>query len=174
MYSFIVQSLILLLTISATFQADNTVLCFQAAAILKCPSKSCSAIGYVRNEVSYPSDCFVIGKDPGFNSKYYRINLLDGGYGYSVATWIPQDEHLLATILHPQLKHFDKNLTDKTRAMQLLQNEIEKHANRNKLCSFSSTSNSSSCTPIILSLPACSSEQTTTETKKESPIFMFR
>ncbi|CAF4410835.1 unnamed protein product [Rotaria socialis] len=92
----------------------------------------------------------------------------------SVATWIPQDEHLLATILHPQLKHFDKNLTDKTRAMQLLQNEIEKHANRNKLCSFSSTSNSSSCTPIILSLPACSSEQTTTETKKESPIFMFR
>ncbi|CAF2066546.1 unnamed protein product [Rotaria magnacalcarata] len=82
MYSPIVHSLILLLTISATLQADNTVLCLRPAAILKCPSKSCGAVGYVRNEVQYPSDCFVIGKDPGLNSKYFRINLVDGGYGY--------------------------------------------------------------------------------------------
>ncbi|CAF1609617.1 unnamed protein product, partial [Rotaria magnacalcarata] len=82
MYSPIVHSLILLVTISATLQADNTVLCLRPAAILKCPSKSCGAVGYVRNEVQHPSDCFVIGKDPGLNSKYFRINLVDGGYGY--------------------------------------------------------------------------------------------
>ncbi|CAM4753206.1 unnamed protein product [Rotaria magnacalcarata] len=74
----------------------------------------------------------------------------------------------IATILHPQLTHFDKTPADKTRAMQLLQNEIVKRANQNKLSSFSSTSNSSSCTPIILSLPTSSSEQTATETKKKS------
>ncbi|CAF1550278.1 unnamed protein product [Rotaria sordida] len=34
--------------------------------------------------------------------------------------WIPQDEHLLATILHPQLKHFGKNPSDKIRAIKNL------------------------------------------------------
>ncbi|CAF3325670.1 unnamed protein product [Rotaria sp. Silwood2] len=70
-------------------------------------------------------------------------------------TWILQDEHLLATILHPQIKHFDKNPSDKSRAMQLLQNEIEKCTKTNQ----SSSSNLSSCAPVMMFLPTSSSEE---------------
>ncbi|CAF1153158.1 unnamed protein product [Rotaria magnacalcarata] len=81
MNSTFVQTLLLLLIISAACQA-GTVACYQSTALLKCPSKTCVAIGNVRNDKIYPSDCFVIGKDPGLNSKYFRINLTGGGYGY--------------------------------------------------------------------------------------------
>ncbi|CAF3119542.1 unnamed protein product [Rotaria socialis] len=81
MNSIFVPSLLLLLIISATCQAGR-VSCYQSAILLKCPSKTCAAIGNVRNDESYPSDCFAIGKDPGPNSKYFRINLHAGGYGY--------------------------------------------------------------------------------------------
>ncbi|CAF1306456.1 unnamed protein product [Rotaria sordida] len=60
--------------------------------------------------------------------------------------WIPQDEHLLATILHPQLKHFDKNPSHKSRAMQVLQKEIHKRTTANS----SSSSFDSSSTPITI------------------------
>lgn len=41
--------------------------------------------------------------------------------------WIPQDEHYLATILHPNLKHFQMGVPgDKEKAVQILRDEIEK------------------------------------------------
>ncbi|CAF4470838.1 unnamed protein product [Rotaria sp. Silwood2] len=78
--------------------------------------------------------------------------------------WIPQDEHLLATILHPQLKHFDKNPSDKSRAMQVLQKEIHKRTTANQ----SSSSFDSSSTPITMSVLASSSEKKTTEIRKKN------
>ncbi|CAF2088083.1 unnamed protein product [Rotaria magnacalcarata] len=86
MNSIFVQSLLLLLIISATCQA-GTVACYQSAILLKCPLKACAAIGNVRNDEVYPSDCFVIGKDPGLNSKYFRINLPAGRYGYVLSKY---------------------------------------------------------------------------------------
>jgi hypothetical protein len=80
--------------------------------------------------------------------------------------WIPQDEHFLAAILHPQLKHFDKNPSDKSRAMQLLQDEIEKRTKANQLCS--SSSDSSSCTSTMISLPTSSSEEKPSKTRKKN------
>ena len=73
--------------------------------------------------------------------------------------WIPQDEHLLGTILHPQLEHFDKNPSDKSRAMQLLQNEIEKRAK---------TSHPTSCTSSAISLSTSSQQDKPTESKKKN------
>ncbi|CAF1392444.1 unnamed protein product [Rotaria sordida] len=78
--------------------------------------------------------------------------------------WIPQDEHLLATILHPQLKHFDKNPSDKSRAMQVLQKEIHKRTTANQ----SSSSFDSSSTSITMSALTSSSEKKTTEIRKKN------
>lgn len=80
--------------------------------------------------------------------------------------WIPQDEHLLGTILHPQLKHFDKNPSDKSRAMQLLQNEIEKRAKTSH--PSSSSSNASSCTSSAIPLSTSSQQDKPTESKKKN------
>ncbi|CAF3346677.1 unnamed protein product [Rotaria socialis] len=93
MNSIFVPSLLLLLIISATCQA-GTVTCYQSAVFLKCPLKACAAIGNVRNDASYPSDCFVIGKDPGLNSKYYRINLPAGRYGYVLSKYCSGDVNM--------------------------------------------------------------------------------
>ncbi|CAF3181073.1 unnamed protein product, partial [Rotaria socialis] len=49
MNSIFVPSLLLLLIISATCQAGR-VSCYQSAILLKCPSKTCAAIGNVRND----------------------------------------------------------------------------------------------------------------------------
>ncbi|CAF3542978.1 unnamed protein product [Rotaria socialis] len=90
MNSIFCQSLLLLLVILTTCQAGK-VACYQSAVLLKCPLKACAAIGNVRNDEIYPSDCFVIGKDPGLNSKYYRINLHAGGYGYVLSKYCSGD-----------------------------------------------------------------------------------
>ncbi|CAF1548897.1 unnamed protein product, partial [Adineta ricciae] len=41
--------------------------------------------------------------------------------------WIPQDEHYIATLLHPSLKHFDTSPKDKDKAINLVKNELLKH-----------------------------------------------
>jgi hypothetical protein len=56
-----------------------------------------------------------------------------------------QDIHLLATIIHPQLKHFDQNPTHKQQASELLQAQIEQR---------SRTIHSSSIASQLQSLPA--------------------
>jgi hypothetical protein len=54
--------------------------------------------------------------------------------------WIPQDEHYLATILHPKLKHFQMGVPgDRDRAIRVLKFAIEKQMNSRALSSSNSS-----------------------------------
>lgn len=60
-------------------------------------------------------------------------------------SWIPQDVHYLATILHPKVKHFHMGApSDREKAVQLLKLEIQKRRNQqttksSQLCNHSSS-----------------------------------
>ncbi|CAF3336621.1 unnamed protein product [Rotaria socialis] len=86
MHSSLVAVLILVLMIAAKCQA-GTVSCVQSAAILECPSIKCNKVGLAKAEVKYPSNCFVIGPDHTLHTKYYRLNMPGGGYGYVSAVY---------------------------------------------------------------------------------------
>jgi hypothetical protein len=57
-----------------------------------------------------------------------------------LTAWTPQDVHLLATIVHPHLKHFDKFPVYKQKAIELLQAEIERRLQTNHISAISSSS----------------------------------
>ncbi|CAM4975970.1 unnamed protein product [Rotaria socialis] len=79
--------------------------------------------------------------------------------------WIPQDEHYLATILHPNFKQFDKNPYDKSTAMKLLQNEIN---NQTKSLSSLVSLDASCSTSIATTVSKVSSEENNVEKRKKN------
>ncbi|CAF3389170.1 unnamed protein product [Rotaria socialis] len=79
--------------------------------------------------------------------------------------WIPQDEHYLATILHPNFKQFDKNPYDKSTAMKLLQNEIN---NQTKSLSSLVSLDASCSTSIATTVSKVSSGENNVEKRKKN------
>ncbi|CAF2111359.1 unnamed protein product [Rotaria magnacalcarata] len=61
------------------------VSCNDRANVRSCSTTTCSIVSYVVKDGTYSSDCYVNGASVNLgtiNSKWYRLNLNAGGYGY--------------------------------------------------------------------------------------------
>ncbi|CAF1314903.1 unnamed protein product [Rotaria magnacalcarata] len=78
----LLQALLLILTISYTYQAADTITCHLPGPMRKCASSTCGIISIVDYDTSFPCNCYVWEKYTGRNVKWFRVNLDKGAYGY--------------------------------------------------------------------------------------------
>ncbi|CAF2089927.1 unnamed protein product [Rotaria magnacalcarata] len=78
----LLQALLLILTISYTYQAADTITCPLPGPMRTYPSSTSGIIKYVDYDTSFSCNCYIRGKVAGINVKWFRVNLDKGAYGY--------------------------------------------------------------------------------------------
>ncbi|CAF1511892.1 unnamed protein product [Adineta steineri] len=85
-YNTLVGSALIILALSMWHCQAGTITCLQPGRVYSCPADNCTLIGFVRAEVDYPCDCFVLRKPirnaVTDNPKWYHASLPSGRNGY--------------------------------------------------------------------------------------------